>query len=72
MPSKSARAVRVCGRRFDLVRLDAVYQADQRRENMFGDVLCRHAGYVGGFPDLGDSTLQAQLDVMDSAGLPAG
>lgn len=42
MPSKSARAVRVCGRRFDVVRLDAVHQAGQRRENMF--VRARGAG----------------------------
>ncbi|MEU2052510.1 hypothetical protein [Streptomyces bungoensis] len=65
MPSKSARAIRVCRRRFDLFRLDAVHQAGQGRENVFGDVVCRHAGYVGLFPDLGDSTLQAPLDVMD-------
>ncbi len=60
----------VFGRRFDLARLDAVYQAGQRRENMFGDVLCRRTGYVGVLPDLGDSTLQAPLDVMDQLVCP--
>lgn len=37
---------------------------------MFGDVLRRHTGYVGVFPDLGDSALQAPLDVMDQLVCP--